>query len=142
MSAPPWDQRIARVLVGPLVRTPVTPNQMTALSAAVAIAGAVLFAFGDPVLAHWGAGVFVLGRFLDHFDGELARQKNMRSRLGYYLDYIAGAASYVALFVCLGIGFSSTVLGQWTFVLGLIGAASATISMVLNLRIDRSLECR
>jgi len=139
MSAPPWDQQIARVLVGPLVRTPVTPNQMTALFAAVALAGAALCAFGDPVLANWGAGVFVLGRFLDHLDGELARQKNMRSQLGYYLDYLAGAVSYAALFICLGIGFSATVLGVWSIVLGLLGASAALVSMALNLRIDRAL---
>jgi len=33
------------------------------------------------LVAHCGAGLFVLARFLDHFDGELARQKGMTSRL-------------------------------------------------------------
>jgi len=115
-----------------------TPNQMTILSAAAALTGAVLFAFGDPVLANWGAGAFVLGRFLDHFDGELARQKNMRTRFGYHLDYAVGAASYAALFICLGMGFSGTVLGFWSITLGLLGASAAIVSMVLNLGIDRA----
>ncbi len=137
MKDPPWDQRIARVLVRPLVGTPVTPNQVTVVSLVLALAGAGLFAFGDPYLANWGAGLFVLARFLDHFDGELARQSGRTSRLGYYLDYVTGGLSYGALFACLGIGFSGGALGVWAIVLGLAGTASALISMFLNLRIDK-----
>ena len=118
MKTPPWDQRIARVLVKPLVKSPVTPNQMTMFTLAVALAGAGLLATGDAVNADWGAGLFVLARFLDHFDGELARQKGMTSRLGYYLDYVSGALSYAALFLCMGFGFIDSPLGPWAIVLG------------------------
>ena len=48
MKTPPWDQRIARVLVKPLVKTPVTPNQMTMFTLAVALAGAGLLAPAMP----------------------------------------------------------------------------------------------
>lgn len=138
MKNPPWDQRIARVLVRPLVRTPLTPNQLTVFTLIVAVAGAGLLATGDPVHANWGAGLFVLARFLDHFDGELARQKNMKSRLGYYLDYVSGALSYGALFLCIGIGLRESALGNWAILLGAAGAASAILSMFLNLGIDKA----
>jgi archaetidylinositol phosphate synthase len=134
---PPWDQRIARILVRPLARTPITPNQLTLLTMALALAGAGLFTIGDPVARNWGAGLFVLARFLDHFDGELARLKNMTSKLGYYLDYIAGGASYAALFMCMGIGFRGSELGNWAIVLGLVGAISAVVSVFTGLGIDR-----
>lgn len=140
MSVSPWDQRLARRIAGPLLRTPVTPNQVTALSAAAALGGAALFAPGDPVLANWGAGLFVLGRFLDHLDGEIARRKNLCSRFGYYFDYCVGAASYGALFICLGIGFSASALGFWAVVLAASGASSAVVAMALNLGIDRRRE--
>lgn len=138
MKNPPWDQRIARVLVRPLVRTPLTPNQLTIFTLIVALAGAGLLATGDPVHANWGAGLFVLARFLDHFDGELARQKNMKSRLGYYLDYVSGAISYAALFLCIGIGLRDSALGDWAIALGAAGAASAIVSMFLNVGIDKA----
>lgn len=138
MKNPPWDQRIARVLVGPLVRSPVTPNQLTIVTMIVALAGAGLLARGTPTAADWGAGLFVLARFLDHFDGELARQKNMKSRLGYYLDYISGAVSYTALFFGIGFGLRDGALGPWAIVLGSVGAAAAIISMFLNLGIDKA----
>ncbi len=140
MKSPPWDQRIARVLVRPLVKTPITPNQLTVFTLVVALSGAGLLAEGGRVYANWGAGLFVLSRFLDHFDGELARQKGMTSRLGYYLDYLSGALSYGALFLCLGIGFYGSPLGGWAVLLGLSGAASAVISMFTNLSLDQHLE--
>jgi len=140
VKKPPWDQQIASVLVKPLVATPISPNQLTLFTLAVALAGAALFAVGDPVAANWGAGLFVLARFMDHFDGELARQSGKTSKLGYYLDYISGALSYGALFLCLGIGFRDSVLGDWAWVLGIAGCASALISMFLNLGIDKAQE--
>ena len=138
MKNPPWDQRIARVLVRPLGRSPVTPNQLTVVTMIVALAGAGLLAMGAPAAANWGAGLFVLARFLDHFDGELARQKNMKSRLGYYLDYISGAVSYAALFFGIGFGLRDGALGPWAIVLGSVGAAAAIVSMFLNLGIDKA----
>ena len=140
MKNPPWDQRIARVLVRPLVKTPVTPNQLTIFTLLIALTGAGLLALGRETYANWGVGLFVLARFLDHFDGELARQKGMTSRLGYYLDYISGALSYGALFLCLGIGFYGTELGGWAIVLGASGTASAVISMFTNLGLDKQLD--
>ena len=102
------------------------------------MAGARLLAVGAPAAANWGAGLFVLARFLDHFDGELARQKNMKSRLGYYLDYISGAVSYAALFFGIGFGLRDGALGPWAIVLGSVGAAAAIVSMFLDLGIDKA----
>ena len=137
MSSDPWDQRIARILVRPLARTPVTPNHLTTMTLMLALAGAAMFAEGSPTASYWGAGLFVLARFLDHFDGELARLKGTSSRFGYYYDYVAGAISYAALFMGLGIGHAAGSLGTWAIVLGSAGTISALLSMVLNLGIDR-----
>ena len=140
MKNPPWDQRLARVLVKPLVASPVTPNQLTIFTLLVALTGAGMLALGETAYSNWGVGLFVLARFMDHFDGELARQKGMTSRLGYYLDYISGGLSYGALFACLGIGFYDTALGPWAIVLGASGTASAVISMFTNLGMDKQLD--
>ncbi len=137
MKTPPFDQRIAAMLVRPLVRTPVTPNHISLFTLLLALAGAGMLATGDPAWATWGAGLFVLARFLDHFDGELARQSGKTSKLGYYLDYIVGAVSYAALFFCMGWGFKETALGIWAIVLGSGGAAAATISLFTNMGIDK-----
>jgi len=88
------------------------------------------------VSVNWGAGLFIFSRFLDHFDGELARQQGTASKLGYYMDYVSGGTSYAALFIGMGIG-SFTALGVWALILSAAGVASALISMYSNMEIDR-----
>ncbi len=136
-QAPPWDQRLANIMVRPLARTPITPNQLTIVTLLLALAAAALFAVGDETAANWAAGLFILARFMDHFDGELARMTGKTSRLGYYLDYVVGALSYGGLFLGIGIGARETFLGEWAIILGMAAAGSAVLSMFLNLRIDR-----
>ncbi|MBO32454.1 MAG: CDP-alcohol phosphatidyltransferase [Rhodospirillaceae bacterium] len=136
----PWDQQIASVLVKPLVKTPVRPNHLTTFSLCLAILGAALLATADEIQVNWGAGVFVLSRFLDHFDGELARLQGTSSKFGYYFDYVVGGIGYAALFTGLGIGHLSGDLGNWAILLGAAGAASALISLFSNLGIDQRSE--
>ena len=133
----PWDQILARRFVKPLSKTSITPNQLTLLTAFLAFVGAGLLASGDRGYANWGASLFVIARFLDHFDGELARLKGMESKFGYYMDYVAGAGSYVALFLALGIGFQEDVFGQWSLLIGVIGALTAIVAAFSNIAIDR-----
>jgi phosphatidylglycerophosphate synthase len=140
MEKPPYDQRIARVLVRPLAATPLTPNALTLITMVLALLAAWLLARGEPGAANWGAGLFVVARFLDHFDGELARLTARTSKLGYYLDYVSGAVSYGALFAGIGIGLSAGWLGGWALALGAAGLASAVIAMFLNLDLDRAKE--
>ena len=136
-TKPPYDQRIARFCVKYLVDTSIRPNHLTYFTLVLAVTGAVLLASGDFNLMNWGAGLFVLARFFDHFDGELARAQHTSSRLGYYLDYIVGAVSYSALFVGMGIGLVDGVLGNWAVLLGVAGGSAAWISLFTNLGIDR-----
>jgi archaetidylinositol phosphate synthase len=132
----PWDQRAARILVKPLAHTPVTPNQITVLTIIIAWTGASLLSTGDSDDANLGAGLFVLARFLDHFDGELARLTGRTSRVGYYLDYLAGALSYAAMFAGIGLGLAHSSLGNWALALGVAGSLCAILAMPMNLSID------
>lgn len=138
MTQTPWDQRIAMVCVKPLAQTRITPNQVTLLTLIMALAGAGLFAHGDPAWADWGAALFVLARFGDHFDGELARQTGQTSKFGYYFDYAVGGISYGALFLGIGFGLSHGPLGSWAMMLGAAGCATAITCMFLNLDIDKA----
>ena len=133
----PWDQRLARTLARPLATTPITPNHVTIATLAIALAGAAMLASPHQAVVDWGAGLFALSRFLDHLDGELARRKRLSSRIGYYLDYLAGAGSYAAMFIGAGIGSANGWLGPWAYGLGVLGAAIALTAMVLNIAVDK-----
>jgi phosphatidylglycerophosphate synthase len=139
MKKPPYDQRVARVLVRPLAWAGVTPNQVTAVTLLLALGAGPLFAVGAAPAIHWAAGLFVLARFLDHFDGELARLTGQTSRFGYYFDYVTGGLSHAALFAGMGWGLAAGPLGGWALALGLAGCATALLAMGLNLDLDRQL---
>ena len=132
----PWDQRVARWLVRPLAKTPLRPNHITTLSLALGAAAGLLFARGEPRAAGWGAALFMLARFVDHADGELARLTGRTSRIGYYYDYVAGALSSVALFAGIGVGYAGGPLGGWTLALGLAASVAALAGMGFGLAAD------
>ena len=54
LKSPPWDQRVARLLIRPLVKSPVTPNQLIALAFIIAISGAGMIASGEAAAINWG----------------------------------------------------------------------------------------
>ncbi len=137
MEKVPYDARLARACVPSLTRWGVTPNQMTTLSLLLGLAGAGLFALGDGAAANWGAGLFVLARVLDHFDGELARYSGQTSRFGYYYDYVTGMLSYALLFAAIGYHLSLGPLGLWAWLIGGLAAGIAALSMPINLLLDR-----
>ena len=77
-----------------------TPNSITLLGFAVCAAGAVLVALGWPL---YGGIVFLLGSFLDLFDGALARLTGKASPFGALLDSVFDRLGEAALFVGLGV---------------------------------------
>lgn len=128
-----WDQHIAALLVRPLIGTPVTPNQVTALSLIVGLAGGWLFALGAPA-AHWGAVLFMVAALLDHCDGELARATGTTSRFGHHFDVAAGGLVHVALYTGIGIGLRDGTLGGWAPVMGIV--AGVTVGAIFIVRVD------
>lgn len=139
MTPIPWDQQLARLLVKPLARTPVSPNQITTVSLLLALGAGWLYASGDRGAANWAAGLFVLARFIDHADGELARLTGKSSRFGYYYDYAVGALSSTALFVGIGIGLRDVALGKWLVGAGVTAGLCAPIAMGLALGVEARL---
>ena len=135
MKLPLWDQRVAGYLVRQLVGTPVTPNHVTTVSLLLSLVGAVLLAAGDRLAENWGVGLFMLGRFLDHFYGELARQSGKTSRFGYVYDYVAGCLSYSALFPALGVGMFDGLIGPWSIALCALSAPIILATTLLALRL-------
>ena len=135
------DQRIAKFAARGLARLPVTPNMVTGTSIMVGFLAAGLFAQGGAV-AYWGAGVFVVVVWMDHVDGELARQTGTTSEFGHYFDHVAAMLNYVMMFVGAGSGLSEEILGISGLLLGIgagIGvAAIMSVRVYAEERISRS----
>jgi phosphatidylglycerophosphate synthase len=71
-----------------LVRTPLTPNQVSLGILAVGLYGAFLASRGDYASAAWGAFLFQLQSILDGCDGEMSRITYRGSLRGEWLDTI------------------------------------------------------
>lgn len=132
----PYDQAICAVLVRPLINTPVTPNHITTLSLILGLAASALFAWGEGNAPLWAAGLVTLARFIDHMDGELARQSGKTSAIGAMYDSLTGTACYGTMF--LGMGYAEWRHGAGDWVLVLAGAAMAFIvlNMLLQIRVE------
>ncbi len=118
----PWDQRLARIIVRPLVGTPVTPNQLTTLRLLTGLAGIAFLAMDSVAWWNWGAALYIFSTFLDHADGELARLQGKTSRFGHRYDLTCDATIQILLFAAIGVGQRGGILGDITVILGVIGA--------------------
>jgi archaetidylinositol phosphate synthase len=137
MAIESWDQRLAHILVKPLVATPVHPNHLTALSFVFGLTAAVLFALGEPVWVHLAAGLFMVAVFLDHTDGELARQAGKSSAFGQIFDSVVNASNYTMLFIGVGIGLSAGPMGNGALLLGFSAGLCNPIILVLRIGLER-----
>lgn len=79
------------LLTRPLVRTPITPNQITFLSLCAGLVAAYLIAFGSAKERLVAAGLMFASAILDGVDGMIARVKKSSSETGHAID---GAADY------------------------------------------------
>ena len=133
----PYDQAICAILVRPLVNTAVTPNQITTVSLLLALAGSGLFAWGEGTAPLWAAGLITVARFIDHMDGELARQSGKSSRFGAMYDSMTGTASYGTMF--LGMGYAEWRHGapDWVLAASLIVMGLIVVNMILQFRVEK-----
>jgi phosphatidylglycerophosphate synthase len=115
-----WTHIAARVVVRPLLGTPVRPNHLTTLRLVTGVVSCVLFARSAPGDILWGGVWWLVSAFLDRADGELARIGDMQSRGGHLYDYYADVAVNSLFFLAVGIGLRHSWLGAWSLPLGLV----------------------
>lgn len=90
-----------------LIRTPVTPNQLTWFWGALMIVSPICYATGDHMLSIVGGALWIVAYALDYTDGVIAKYKDQRSARGAYLDMIIHRITYPMLMFCIGFGVYS-----------------------------------
>jgi phosphatidylglycerophosphate synthase len=126
------ERRISLAITRRLVSTGLSPNAMTVVSVAIGLLGAPFF-----LSSHWGyqligALLFLAHSILDGCDGELARLRFQESRWGGILDFWGDNVVHVAVFACMGIGWSLSVGETWPLWLGglAVGGTIGSAGMV------------
>jgi len=134
----PWDARLARRLVGPLIDSWVTPNHLTTLRLGVGLAAAAAFVPGSYGWSNLAALLLVLSNFLDHTDGELARMSGKTSRIGHLYDLGSDAVVTILLFIAIGVGAGKPGidLGFPPAVLGIVAGTAIALIFFLRMRIE------
>jgi phosphatidylglycerophosphate synthase len=131
----PWDARLARRLVAPLIDTWVTPNHLTTLRLLIGLAAAAAFIPGTYGWSNLAALLLILSNFADHTDGELARISGKTSRIGHLYDLVSDAAVTILLFIAIGVGVGVRPGGALWLPPAVIGAiAGSAIALIFFLR--------
>lgn len=124
---------LAALLVGLLVRSPLTPNQVTLLSGAVGVCAGAALGWGAnrPGGRLVGGLLLFVAVVLDCCDGQLARARGTFSTIGAVLD---GLADY-AVGIAFGLGATYVLVRHyetgWCWLLGIAGLASGGVQMAL-----------
>jgi len=136
----PQDNAITRTLYRPisspltrlLVWTPITPNQISYLVAAIVALGCWLTASASTARVIAGTAVILAAAYLDCCDGEIARLKLRSSRFGAWLDTIIDELSSVGYMAALGwhchLAYGPRTLGELGFDPWLAGIALGVVT--------------
>ncbi|MBW3563446.1 MAG: CDP-alcohol phosphatidyltransferase family protein [Acidobacteria bacterium] len=102
----PWRARLDRWFGGLARRSPLSPNQITLIALTLNLAAAALLAFAgqNPVLFLVAPLIIAAGGLLDAIDGLVARHRDMKTRLGDFVDHFSDRVSDLALFAGWSIG--------------------------------------
>jgi len=124
----PFRQRFRASIEGPVarvfVRTGLSPNALTLIGLAIAVAGAGLAAAQSWLLAGL---VVAFGAVFDLFDGALARATGKTSKFGAFLDSTIDRAGEAVVYIGIAIG---ALAGDFTAGVILAAAAMAAAFMV------------
>jgi len=133
---PPYDQRIARLLIRPFVNTGLHPNHVTLLSLLLGVGCGAFFILGQPGVEDFAVAVFMMAVLVDHMDGELARMSGKTSRFGHFFDYAVGSLNYTILFCSIGIALYRWTGASEALVFGIVAGLSNILIVWLRLKME------
>lgn len=110
---------ISTIFTSFLIKTKITPNQITIISFLFGILAAISFLLGQYKYMIFGAIFFFLSYILDLVDGEIARYKNISSTFGHWLDKVSDSTTLFLVCVGISIGFFTQTKNPSTLILGL-----------------------
>ena len=133
------NRRLSRPLAALLARTPLTPNQVSFVSFAIALASLWLFFAGYNI---WAGIVAQISSILDGADGDLARIKAMASPFGGFFDAVLDRYADVAILAGLtywSLEFEARTADSLVIALGLLAIAGSHMISYSRARAEATL---
>jgi len=125
-------RRISGFISGFLVKTPVTPNQVTIISLVIGIVSAVFFSHGTYTCTIIAGGFYFVSTVFDQCDGEVARFKQMESDFGRVFDIITDSIVNAAIVIGITIAIYNASGSGLTIIVGLLAMMGIVISLLLT----------
>jgi phosphatidylglycerophosphate synthase len=100
-----FDRYVSNWFTRRLLPLPITPNQVTLISFALGLVGALLILAGMHAVTIIGAVLLVLCIIIDGCDGEIARLKFMDTPSGRKLDFVLDNIVNAAALFAIGAGY-------------------------------------
>jgi phosphatidylglycerophosphate synthase len=129
-------RRCSRWITRLLVRTRVTPNQVSLSSLVIGLGAVWCFWHATPASTFWGVIVYAIACIVDHSDGELARLTFQESRFGANLDWTIDTVIHAGVVLGIGVAAGGSVMA----VLGGLGATGVALSALLARHLPREIE--
>ena len=135
-DSPIIDRYIIRKISGfitwLLVKTPVTPNQITIISLILGIASAAFFSHGAHTYTIIAGLFYFISTVFDQCDGEVARYKQMTSDFGKTFDIIVDSIVNATITIGITIAIYKTNGSGLSIIAGLLAMTGIVISLLLT----------
>ncbi len=120
-----FNRKISSWISGFLVKTPVTPNQISIAAMMITFLAGWAMAEGSHFYVALGGLLFQFASVVDGCDGEVATLKFAGSRFGEWLDTVADNVSYLGF-------FSGVIFGMYRLTTEPVVIALGFIALALN----------
>jgi len=127
---------VSRYITQVLVRTPITPNQVSISSLVIGCAAIWGFWHATAASAFLGILLYAIASIVDHSDGEIARLTFQESRFGANLDWTIDTIIHGGLVLTIG----ATAGGPLMLAVGVAAAAGVVLSALFAWYLPREIE--
>ncbi len=124
-------RKISGFITGFLIRTPITPNQVTIISLILGIISGVFFSLGEYTYTITAGLLYFLSTVFDQCDGEVARLKQMETEFGRKLDIIVDAIANAAIVAGITFALYQTNGSGFIIIIGILAMTGISISIIL-----------
>ncbi len=125
-------RKISGFITGLIVKTPVTPNQVTIISLIIGIVAAAFFSHGAHTSTIIAGILYFVSTIFDQCDGEVARFKHMESDFGRAFDIIVDSIVNAAIVIGITISIYKANGSGLTIAAGLLAMMGIVISLLLT----------
>ncbi len=112
----------------PLLKTNITPNQITTFWVILQIFASLMMVVGDYWFSVAGILIYTFAMLLDYVDGQIARIKKISTYKGIFLEELGVYFGNPVFFLCLGIGTARAYGDYRYFLLGVVSCVAQLYS--------------